>query len=111
MNNTYGYIKGTTGVDGDHIDMFLSDHPNKGNVYVVDQVKPDGTFDEHKVMYGFDSKEDAEKAYLSNYEDGWKGLGNITEVSKEDFKNGLIHQKEKQNHFRNIKAFLLKVLS
>lgn len=53
MNNTYGYIRGTEGVDGDHIDVFLSDNPEEGNVYVVDQVNPDGTFDEHKVMYGF----------------------------------------------------------
>lgn len=25
MNNTYGYIRGTKGVDGDQIDVFLSD--------------------------------------------------------------------------------------
>lgn len=89
MNNTYGYILGTKGKDGDHLDMFINDKADldswNGNVYVVDQVLPDGSFDEHKVMYGFDSEEDARKAYLSNYEQGWQGLGNITGVSKEDF--------------------------
>ena len=89
MNNTYGYILGTKGKDGDHLDMFINDKADldswNGNVYVVDQVLPDGSFDEHKVMYGFDSEEEARKAYLSNYEQDWQGLGNITGVSKEDF--------------------------
>ena len=86
MNNTYGYIRGTEGVDGDHIDVFLSDEPTSGNVFVVDQVNPDGSFDEHKVMYGFASEEEARAAYLANYSPGWQGLGGITEVSREEFK-------------------------
>ncbi|MDE6582705.1 MAG: hypothetical protein K2K47_09305, partial [Duncaniella sp.] len=86
MNNTYGYIRGTEGVDGDHIDVFLSDKPEEGDVFVVDQVNSDGTFDEHKVMYGFATEEEARTAYLSNYAEGWNGLGAITRVSKEDFK-------------------------
>ena len=99
MHNTYGYIKGTEGVDGDHIDIFLSDNPTEGNVYVVDQVNKDGSFDEHKVMYGFPNVESAKQAYLSNYEDGWKGLGNITEVSKEDFKKWINSSKRKTKPF------------
>ena len=97
MNNTYGYIRGTEGVDGDHIDVFLSDNPEEGNVYVVDQVNPDGTFDEHKVMYGFPDMEAARAAYLSNYEEGWTGLGAITGVSKEEFKKWIesSHRKTK----------------
>lgn len=86
MQNDYGYIRGTKGKDGDHIDVFLSESPEEGAVFVVDQVKEDGSFDEHKVMYGFSNLEEAKAAYLSNYSAGWKGLGNITEVSKEDFK-------------------------
>lgn len=86
MQHDYGYIRGTKGKDGDHIDVFLSESPEEGTVFVVDQVKEDGSFDEHKVMYGFSDPEDAKAAYLSNYSDGWKGLGNITEVSKDDFK-------------------------
>ena len=86
MQNTYGYIRGTEGVDGDHIDVFFSEDPSQGDVFVVDQVNKDGSFDEHKVMYGFPDIESARKAYLSNYEDGWQGLGAITPVSKEEFK-------------------------
>lgn len=99
MHNTYGYIRGTESVDGDHIDIFLSDNPTEGNVFVVDQVNKDGSFDEHKVMYGFPDMESAKQAYLSNYEEGWQGLGNITEVSKEDFKAWIDSSKRKTKPF------------
>ena len=97
MQNTYGYIRGTEGVDGDHIDVFFSEDPSQGDVFVVDQVNGDGSFDEHKVMYGFPDIESARKAYLSNYEDGWQGLGAITPVSKEEFKKWIdsSHRKTK----------------
>lgn len=104
MNNTYGYIRGTEGVDGDHIDIFLSENPTEGNVYVVDQVNPDGSFDEHKVMYGFQSAEDARAAYLSNYEEGWQGLGTITEVSKEEFKKWINSSHRKTKPFAEYKS-------
>lgn len=99
MNNDYGYIRGTIGVDGDHIDMFLSDSPEQGDVYVVDQVNPDGSFDEHKVMYGFNSVDEAKAAYLSNYSEGWQGLGAITPVSKDEFKKWIESSKRKTKPF------------
>lgn len=99
MHNTYGYIRGTESVDGDHIDIFLSDNPTEGKVFVVDQINKDGSFDEHKVMYGFPDMESARQAYLSNYEKGWQGLGNITEVSKEDFKAWIDSSKRKTKPF------------
>jgi hypothetical protein len=105
MHNTYGYIRGTQSVDGDHIDVFLSDAPLHGMVYVVDQVNPEtGEFDEHKVMYGFESEDAARKAYLSNYEKGWKGLGAITEVSREDFKEWVQGSKRKTKPFAEYKS-------
>ncbi|WP_102408715.1 hypothetical protein [Parabacteroides bouchesdurhonensis] len=104
MNNTYGYIRGTEGVDGDHIDIFLSDSPASGNIYVVDQVNADGSFDEHKVMYGFNSTEDAKAAYLSNYSPGWKGLGIISEVSKEEFKKWVDSSRRKTKPFSEYKS-------
>ena len=89
MHDTYGYIRGKFGKDGDHLDMFINDKADldnwDGDVFVVDQVNPDGSFDEHKVMYGYDSMDDAKKAYLANYSKGWKGLGNITGASKAEF--------------------------
>lgn len=89
MHDTYGYIRGKFGKDGDHLDMFINDKADldnwNGDVFVVDQVNPDGSFDEHKVMYGYGSMDDAKKAYLANYSDGWQGLGNITGASKDEF--------------------------
>ena len=90
MHDTYGYILGKIGVDGDHIDMFINDAADldsfDDNVYVVDQVNPEtGEFDEHKVMYGYPSEEAATEAYLANYSKGWKGLGKVTAVPKATF--------------------------
>ena len=103
MHDTYGYIRGKFGKDGDHLDMFINDKADldnwNGDVFVVDQVNPDGSFDEHKVMYGYDSMDDAKKAYLANYSDGWKGLGNITGVSKDEFDKWLDTSKRKLKPF------------
>ena len=103
MQNDYGYIRGTEGVDGDHIDVFLSDTPEEGDVFVVDQVNEDGSFDEHKVMYGFPTEQAARDAYLSNYEQGWTGLGAITHVSKEEFKKWIQSSKRKTKPFAKYK--------
>lgn len=103
MHDTYGYIRGKFGKDGDHLDMFINDKADldnwNGDVFVVDQVNPDGSFDEHKVMYGYDSMDDAKKAYLANYSKGWKGLGNITGVSKDEFDKWLDTSKRKLKPF------------
>jgi hypothetical protein len=104
MNNDYGYIHGTEGVDGDHIDVFLSDNPETGDVFVIDQVNPDGTFDEHKVMYGFKSALAAKRAYMANYSKDWTGLGNITRVSKEEFKKWVNSSHRKTKPFAEYKS-------
>lgn len=103
MNNDYGYIRGTEGVDGDHIDVFLSDNPESGDVFVIDQVNPDGTFGEHKVMYGFKSALSAKRAYMANYSKDWTGLGNITRVSKEEFKKWVNSSRRKTKPFAEYK--------
>ena len=104
MHDTYGYILGKIGVDGDHIDMFINDSADldtfDGNVYVVDQVNPEtGEFDEHKVMYGYPSEEAATEAYIANYSKGWKGLGNVTSVPKATFDKWLESSDRKTKPF------------
>lgn len=104
MNNDYGYIRGTEGVDGDHIDVFLSDDPEHGNVYVIDQVnQKTGEFDESKVMYGFNSLEEAKDAYLSNFEKGWK-VGVVSGVSKEEFRKWIESSVRKTKPFSEYKS-------
>lgn len=104
MKHDYGYIRGTKGTDGDHIDVYLSDNPTAGNVYVVDQVNQrTGDFDDHKVMYGFNSMEEAVQAYRDQYEDGWK-VGTVTEVSREEFKKWVDSSVRKTKPFAEYKS-------
>ena len=104
MNNTYGYIRGAVGVDGDHIDVFLSndiDDWNGRKVFVVDQYNPDGSFDEHKVMLGFNDQDEAKGDYLANYEQGWENGRriDITGVNLEDFEKWIESSKRKIKPF------------
>ncbi len=109
MTHTYGYIKGTKGVDGDHIDVYLSsdiDDWDGRKVFVVDQYNPDGTFDEHKVMLGFNDLDEAYSAYLSNYEKGWEDGRRLdcTEVNLEDFEKWIESSKRKTKAFADYKS-------
>ena len=112
MHNTYGYIRGTEGVDGDHIDVFLSndiDVWNGRKVYVVDQYNPDGTFDEHKVMLGFNDMDEAKGDYLANYEKGWENGRRIdvSAVNLEDFEKWIASSHRKTKPFSEYKSVKL----
>ncbi|WP_375212617.1 LPD38 domain-containing protein [Aquabacterium sp.] len=88
MAHHYGYIKGTVGNDKDHVDTFIGQNPDSPRAFVVDQIDPKtGNFDEHKVVLGADSEEQAREIYLANYEKGWQGLGAITELPMPAFKS------------------------
>lgn len=99
MKNHYGYFTNTTaqGKDRDAVDVFIG--PNVEDfdyVYVIDQNNDKGEFDESKVMLGFNSKEHAKNAYLSNYSSDWDGFRSITKVSIRTFKKWL-YRNHKQN--------------
>ena len=109
MNNTYGYFKGTQGVDGDHIDVYLSndmDNWSGDNVYVIDQYNPDGSFDEHKVMFGFDNKDEALSNFLANYSQGWGDSRklDVTPISMDGFKKWVDSSRRKTKPFASYKA-------
>ena len=109
MHNTYGYFRGTEGVDGDHIDVFLSndmDNWNGAQVFVVDQYNPDGTFDEHKVMLGFNDADEAKGDYLANYEKGWENGRRIdvSAVSLADFEKWIASSHRKTKPFSEYKS-------
>lgn len=102
LNNHYGYFRNTSGngKDGDAVDVFIGPNPEGfERVYVIDQNTKEGDFDESKVMLGFDSKEDAKKAYLSNYSKGWKGFRSITGVSLRLFKKWLYRGNKQRKPF------------
>lgn len=94
MKNAYGEIRGTKGADGDPIDVFIGPNLRSRKVYIIHQkMRNANKYDEDKVMLGFDSLEEAKKAYLKHY-DTTKYFYSIEEMSIDKFKN--IYLKERR---------------
>ena len=92
----YGYIKGTVGVDEEHVDVYIGDHPKSDKVFVVDQLNiGDGSFDEHKAILACSDAIEARSLYDAGFSDG-KGpdrVGAMTELSVDSFKEWLLSKK------------------
>lgn len=89
MPADYGYIKRTTGADGEQVDVYVGQHPESSLIFVVDQVDPDtGAFDEHKTVMGANTQGEAELIYRSAFSDksGAKRMGNVTAMDAAEFK-------------------------
>ncbi len=87
MRYAYGHIKGALGADGDSVDVYLGPTPDAAWVYVIHQQSKANDFksyDEDKVMLGFDSPNHARDAYLRQYDDE-RFLGGISVMSLPDF--------------------------
>lgn len=71
MQYPYGYIRGTVGMDGDHVDVFVGPNEDAFFVYVITTNKaPDfKEVDEQKCMLGFDNADDAKAAFHAHYND------------------------------------------
>lgn len=83
----YGYILGTEGKDGDHVDVFIGPETDSEIVFVIDQNTPSGRFDEHKAFIGFRSQSSAEDAYLkTRTDDGRALIRSITPMTVPQFK-------------------------
>lgn len=93
MRYDYGYIRGTESADGDAVDVFL--HPETGraeHAVIINQLTPDGAFDEHKIMLGWLNPEDAVKAYLEHYPAGHeRNIGSVRSVPVSFLKLWLAH--------------------
>lgn len=88
MTDHYGYIASTKGADGAGVDVFVGPHVDSGKAFVVDQAV-NGQFDEHKVMLGYQSLEQAKQAYYDNYQQGWQGGEAIHETTVDGLKDWL----------------------
>lgn len=67
----YGYVKRSTGNDGDQVDVYIGDNPASQRVFVVDQYDPKtGKFDEHKAVLGVNSAAEATAIYDAGFSDG-----------------------------------------
>lgn len=109
MNNTYGYIRGTEGVDGDHIDVYLSDDIENWDgkrVFVIDVYNEDSTFDEHKVMLGFNNAADAFTNYVRNYSPGFfnNRRTQVSDVSSDVFRKWINSSHRKTKPFAEYKS-------
>ncbi|MCP4116457.1 MAG: DEAD/DEAH box helicase family protein [Desulfobacteraceae bacterium] len=98
MHGHYGYFRRSLGRDGDQVDVVVAPGATESpKIFIVDQVDPETfDFDEHKVVFGVNSEEEAEELYRSNYADGWEGFGGITEMPPEKFKEWLGDKKRTQ---------------
>lgn len=88
----YGYIRGTEGADGDHVDVYVGPDRSSPVVFVVNQRDHrTGKFDEHKVLAGFRSEREALKAYCAAFSDGkgHKRAGSVETMSMDAFKHWL----------------------
>lgn len=84
----YGYVRGTEGKDGDHVDVYIGPHPESQKVWVVDQIDPTTKkFDEHKAMLGYNSQQEALADYLKAFSDnsGANRIGEMTFMPRDEF--------------------------
>lgn len=90
MPGHYGYVKRSKGMDGDHVDVTIGPDPASDSVFVIDQVDADTkTADEHKVILGTKSPEEARALYEGQFSDG-RGpdrLGGMVQMSRAEFKD------------------------
>lgn len=87
MRNSYGYVKRSTGKDGDHVDVFLGPNPDATHAYVIRQLRPPSFTrpDEDKAVLGADSEAEARRIYLAHYDDP-RFLGRIIAMPMDEFK-------------------------
>lgn len=103
----YGYIRGTLGVDGDHVDCYLGPNEDAPMAYIVHQRRYGDweKFDEDKCMLGFDSQEDAVAAYLKHYDDP-RFLGPVTAMPMDEFRAKVLATKEAPQMIKAIPLIL-----
>lgn len=88
----YGYIKGTEGADGDHVDTYVGPDRDSQKVFLVDQIDPKTEqFDEVKALIGYDDPDKALDVYRRGFNDGSgpSRIGQFSELSMDEFKDWL----------------------
>ncbi|SRR6266403_455295 len=99
MKFDYGYVKGSKGMDGGGVDCFVGPNPNAKMAFVVHILKQPEfkTYDEDKVMLGWDSKAEAKKAFLAHYDSG-KFYGGMDVIPMESFKKKVLETSKTGPH-------------
>jgi 5'(3')-deoxyribonucleotidase len=90
MKAHYGYVKRTEGADGDEIDVFIGPKLNASRAFVINQNKPDGSFDEVKIILGCEDRDEAVNLYLAHYQKGWEqNIGIISQTNTKKLREWL----------------------
>ena len=85
----YGYVDGTGGADGEHVDCYLGPNPRATDVYIVHQGNPhNGLYDEDKLFLGWNSEAEAIAAYQAHRNDA-KAFGSVSTVTVDQLKRWL----------------------
>jgi hypothetical protein len=84
MHAHYGRIKRSEGADGEHFDVYVGSDPDSEIVFVIDQLRADGSFDEHKAVLGVNSARAARELYLKHIPAD--RLGDLTPMTLGEFK-------------------------
>ena len=89
----YGHIQGSRrGADGEKIDFWMD--PAGIDIelfFVINQKKRDGSFEEHKLLVGCRSEDEARQRYHEQYPSDWKGCGSIRPMTLPELKHWLRH--------------------
>lgn len=104
MKVPYGYFRGSLGVDGDAVDVYVGPDRNADAVYIIHQTKaPDFTeYDEDKVMLCFPSAQAAKDAYLKQYNDP-RFFGSMTEMPFDEFKEKLAATNDRPGMIKSLR--------
>lgn len=94
MAAAYGYVKGSKGLDGDAVDVYLGDRPDSDTAYIIDQMRGPGfqAVDEQKVVLGCESPRAARQLYLKHYPDA-RFFGSIVGIPMDAFKEKVMDSK------------------
>lgn len=98
MKADYGYVPKRYDADGEDLDIYLGDNHESTKVFILKQIRPsDGSFDEHKIMLGYDNIEEAKKSYLAHMPKKYLGSIRATNIAafKKEFLMGKARFKKK----------------
>lgn len=84
---SYGYVKNTTSMDEEELDVFIGPYKEAPMVYVIDQRNPDNDlYDEQKCMLGFRNRDHAIATYRANYDLPDSYICEVSQMDIEAFK-------------------------
>ncbi len=89
QHDHYGYIVGTLGADDDELDIYIGPQPQISTFFVFNCTDPEtGLFDEHKIVFGYETDDEAMHALLKNYDENyWDVLPTYRRMSQEEFRH------------------------